>query len=429
MASNTNILSTERARLLTSTVGSAEQPVYFSNGQALSTTYYLKASVDESKVDHLAAYSTARTIGGPKITSFGRIDSTTVTPGYTGGGEQFYKAVLKNFKNWSSRSNEIWIGSLVPNSEGPAYGQIYNNIDIGGANDLPKYSTFLFHNLNGSLESFGTVNYAYYYRKYVYESDTAWNIKATKDGSGNTITSYYCTLSTTQTLSGAKTFSSQLTVNNQARISSTSSYGMLQLYPSSGTESSIGYHTNASTRKWTVGAGTGAIGMDKFGWYYGASGNKMILTSDGTLTATKVYNAVWNDLAEYRKTEVKEPGRAITQDGHLTERRLISGARIISDTYGMCMGVMEEDKSLQPVGLCGRVLAYPYEPREKYKIGDVVCSGPNGTISRMSKQEIRNYPHCIIGVVNEIPDYEIWKPTKDSENPVQVDGRIWIDIK
>ena len=31
--------------------------------------------------------------------------------------------------------------------------------------------------------------------------------KATQDGSGNTITSYYCTLSTTQTISGAKTFS------------------------------------------------------------------------------------------------------------------------------------------------------------------------------------------------------------------------------
>jgi len=31
--------------------------------------------------------------------------------------------------------------------------------------------------------------------------------KATQDGSGNTITSYYCTLSTAQTVSGAKTFS------------------------------------------------------------------------------------------------------------------------------------------------------------------------------------------------------------------------------
>lgn len=32
--------------------------------------------------------------------------------------------------------------------------------------------------------------------------------KATQDGSGNTITSYYCTLSTAQTISGVKTFSS-----------------------------------------------------------------------------------------------------------------------------------------------------------------------------------------------------------------------------
>lgn len=38
--------------------------------------------------------------------------------------------------------------------------------------------------------------------------------KATQDGSGNTITSYYCTLSTAQTLSGAKTFSAATSFTN-----------------------------------------------------------------------------------------------------------------------------------------------------------------------------------------------------------------------
>ena len=37
--------------------------------------------------------------------------------------------------------------------------------------------------------------------------------KATQDGSGNTITSYYCTLSTNQTISGVKTFSSMPMAN------------------------------------------------------------------------------------------------------------------------------------------------------------------------------------------------------------------------
>lgn len=45
--------------------------------------------------------------------------------------------------------------------------------------------------------------------------------KATKDGSGNTITSYYCTLSTAQTISGAKTFSAMPIATAGVRVSNT----------------------------------------------------------------------------------------------------------------------------------------------------------------------------------------------------------------
>jgi hypothetical protein len=41
---------------------------------------------------------------------------------------------------------------------------------------------------------------------------------ANKDGSGNTITSYYCTLSTAQTLTGAKTFSQPIGITTAAKI-------------------------------------------------------------------------------------------------------------------------------------------------------------------------------------------------------------------
>lgn len=38
---------------------------------------------------------------------------------------------------------------------------------------------------------------------------TSYDIKATYDGSGNTIASYYCTLSTNQTITGTKTFTAR----------------------------------------------------------------------------------------------------------------------------------------------------------------------------------------------------------------------------
>lgn len=42
--------------------------------------------------------------------------------------------------------------------------------------------------------------------------------KATQDGSGNTITSYYCTLSTAQTISGTKTFSNPIGITSSAKL-------------------------------------------------------------------------------------------------------------------------------------------------------------------------------------------------------------------
>jgi hypothetical protein len=53
-------------------------------------------------------------------------------------------------------------------------------------------------------------------------------------------------------------------------------------------------------------------------------------------------------------------------------------------------------------------LAYPHESKEYYTAGDAVCSGPDGTVSKMTREEIREYPERIIGTVSEIPSYETW---------------------
>ena len=151
----------------------------------------------------------------------------------------------------------------------------------------------------------------------------------------------------------------------------------------------------------------------------------------------KVYNAVWNDYAEYRAAEETEPGRVIAPNkkgiGQKTTKRLQAGARIISDTYGMAIG--ETDKAKTPVGLVGRVLAYPCRNINEYTIGDCVCSAPNGTVDIMTREEIQQYPDRIIGTVDEIPDYDIWDGILTlpdggkTGNQLKVNGRIWIDIR
>ena len=149
---------------------------------------------------------------------------------------------------------------------------------------------------------------------------------------------------------------------------------------------------------------------------------------EGNVYASKVYNAVWNDYAEYRKADTEEPGRVVIEGkfGIMTKStaRLQAGASIISDTFGSIMGLTDDCKT--PIAVAGRVLTYTYEDRDSYPLGAAVCTGPNGTVSLMTREEIMTYPERIVGTVSEIPDYESWE---SSEGPIQVNGRIWIKVK
>ena len=156
------------------------------------------------------------------------------------------------------------------------------------------------------------------------------------------------------------------------------------------------------------------------------NGNTKKDGDNGVLVATKVRGAVFNDYAEYRESLVKEPGRCVIETGYgdleLSTKRLQLGGNIISDTFGFSIG--ETDKAETPIAVCGRVLAYPYENRYKFTAGAAVCSGPNGTVSLMTREEIREWPDAIIGYVSEIPEYKEWGTDK-----IQVNNRIWIKIK
>ncbi len=156
------------------------------------------------------------------------------------------------------------------------------------------------------------------------------------------------------------------------------------------------------------------------------NGNTTKDGDNGVLVATKVRGAVFNDYAEYRESLVKEPGRCVIETGYgdleLSTKRLQLGGNIISDTFGFSIG--ETDKAETPIAVCGRVLAYPYENRYKFTAGAAVCSGPNGTVSLMTREEIREWPDAIIGYVSEIPEYKEW-----GTNKIQVNNRIWIKLK
>jgi len=149
-----------------------------------------------------------------------------------------------------------------------------------------------------------------------------------------------------------------------------------------------------------------------------------------------VESAMWNDYAEYRQANTIEPGRVVIETGNddmiLCNERLVAGGRVVSDTYGFAIGQTQNCKT--PIAVSGRVLVYPYGDRTQFKPGDAVCTGPNGTVDRMTREEIMMYPERIIGTVSVVPTYDVWYGGGNYDQngeliPIQVNDRIWIYVR
>lgn len=186
-------------------------------------------------------------------------------------------------------------------------------------------------------------------------------------------------------------------------------------------------NTTANTNYYIIGSALQTAGNSALYRAYNTSGTANTTGVYFNGASGVLYGAAWNDYAEFRHTnEEIEAGRVVIETGKgdliLSTERLQPGAEIVSDTFGFAIGETNECKT--PIAATGRVLAYPHEDRDSYKAGDAVCAGPNGTVSKMTREEIINYPDRIIGTVSEIPEYETW-----GYNHVKVNNRIWIRIR
>ena len=152
-----------------------------------------------------------------------------------------------------------------------------------------------------------------------------------------------------------------------------------------------------------------------------------LMTVTGNLKATQVYVAVWNDYAEYRAQKEKiEPGYCVASadNGQIykTTEKFQACDGIVSDTFGFAIGETDECKT--PLAVAGRVLAYCEGDKYDYHSGDTVCAGPDGKVCKMTREEVREWPDRIIGIVSEIPEYKVW-----GTGNINVNGRIWIKVK
>jgi len=143
--------------------------------------------------------------------------------------------------------------------------------------------------------------------------------------------------------------------NEGIRIHSVGSWSTLMLCGNDNTAD-----TGTSTNSWGLFNNNGTLYINR-ATSSGAGVSRAYANSNGWYF-DKAYGAVWNDFAEFRQSDITEPGRVIVPSNegiaHLSQKRLQSGGRIISDTYGFSVGA--SDKAKTPVGISGRVLAYPY---------------------------------------------------------------------
>jgi hypothetical protein len=153
------------------------------------------------------------------------------------------------------------------------------------------------------------------------------------------------------------------------------------------------------------------------------------LVAEGGIKGSKVYNAVWNDLADcipVNEEAIIEPGYCYCFDGEkyykatkYLEKGIIG---IESDTYGMHMGSKSGVKQMD-VAVSGFALAYV---DKEYEPGTPLTCTENGYLTEIAKQDKIEYPERIVGTY--------WKPEKEEywgskKNKVRVKGRHWIRIK
>lgn len=143
-----------------------------------------------------------------------------------------------------------------------------------------------------------------------------------------------------------------------------------------------------------------------------AQGN---VTTNGTISATKVYNACYNDIVEFmEKADSKEvilPGDIafFNRAGKLTKQKdkSVSVAGIVSTplTYGYALGGEGlKDNEKVPIALCGRVfLLVPEELKRKLKAGDLLYIDKKGQI----KKTIFNRKNIIAKVIT-VQDKYVW---------------------
>ena len=148
----------------------------------------------------------------------------------------------------------------------------------------------------------------------------------------------------------------------------------------------------------------------------------------GNMYATKVYNAVFNDIADYIEVENQAidvlPGRVYTIDidGNADVSKFYCQEGIIgiaTDTYGFGVGKDKNSfKKRIPICIGGFVLAYV---DKIYPPGTPLTSGPDGILTEIRIEDKRDFPERIVGTFFKKEVLPEW-------HGINVNNRHWVKV-
>jgi len=146
------------------------------------------------------------------------------------------------------------------------------------------------------------------------------------------------------------------------------------------------------------------------------------LNYDGYFYATRVYNAVYNDIADFQTLDDELVyGKCYYDTNYgakICDKRCQKGIMgIASDTFGQSCGI-DSTKEQVSISIAGWVLAYV---DKEYEIGTPLTNDDNGNLTEISREEKLYFPERIIATYKKKERKVLW-------NGVVVDNRDWVKI-
>ena len=151
---------------------------------------------------------------------------------------------------------------------------------------------------------------------------------------------------------------------------------------------------------------------------------------NGGISASKVYNAVWNDLADSievpQDTELEYGYCYKYKNGKVYKTDEYADSNVLgihSDTAGMVLGIKPSHIKCINLAVAGVVLAYV---DEEYECGTPLVATKEGKLTKANKMTRVLHPERIIATYFKKETNDLWGP---SSNKIAVNGRSWVKVK